>query len=40
MTYTCAKFDGFNVKNEPRNAKIAWVIKWPIMHIFDKAEPP
>ena len=29
------KFDDFNVKNEPRNAKIAWLIKWPILRIFN-----
>ena len=28
------------MKNEPRNAKIAWLIKWPITRIFNKAEPP
>ena len=34
------KFSDFNLKNEPRNAKIDWLIKWSIMQIFNEAEPP
>ena len=28
------------VKNESRNAKRGWLIKWSIMRIFNEAEPP
>ena len=33
-------FGDFSLKNESRNAKRSWLIKWSIMHIFDMAEPP
>ena len=37
--YLCTKFDDSSLKNEFRNAKRGWLIKWPIMHIFNEAEP-
>ena len=38
--YLCTKFGDSSLKNEFRNAKRGWLIKWPIMHIFNEAEPP
>ena len=38
--YLCTKFDDSSLKNEFRNAKRGWLIKWPIMRIFNEAEPP
>ena len=38
--YLCTKFGDSSLKNEFRNAKSDWLIKWPIMHIFNEAEPP
>ena len=38
--YLCTKFGDFSLKNESRNAKRGRLIKWSIMHIFNKAEPP
>ena len=38
--YICAKFGGSSLKNEFRNAKRGWLIKWSIMRIFNEAEPP
>ena len=38
--YLCTKFGDSSLKNEFRNAKRDWLIKWPIMRIFNEAEPP
>ena len=38
--YLCTKFSDSSLKNEFRNAKRGWLIKWPIMRIFNEAEPP
>ena len=38
--YLCTKFGDSSLKNEFRNAKRGWLIKWSIMHIFNEAEPP
>ena len=38
--YLCTKFGDSSLKNEFRNAKRGWLIKWSIMRIFNKAEPP
>ena len=38
--YLCTKFGDSSLKNEFRNAKRGWLIKWPIMRIFNEAEPP
>ena len=38
-TYICIKFDGFNSKNEPRNAKTTHLVKQSIT-LISKAEPP
>ena len=38
--YLCNKFGDLSLKNEYRNAKRGRLIKWSIMRIFDKAEPP
>ena len=38
--YLCTKFGDSSLKNEFRNAKSNWLIKWPIMRIFNEAEPP
>ena len=38
--YLCTKFGDSSLKNEFRNAKRGWLIKWPIMLIFNEAEPP
>ena len=39
-TYNFTKFDGFNIKNEPRNDHIVRLIKWSVMGISNQAEPP
>ena len=38
--YLCTKFGDSSLKNEFRNAKRGWLINWPIMRIFNEAEPP
>ena len=38
--YLCTKFGDSSLKNEFRNAKRDRLIKWPIMRIFNEAEPP
>ena len=38
--YLCTKFGDSSLKNEFRNAKRGWLIKWSIMRIFNEAEPP
>ena len=38
--YLCTKFGDSSLKNEFRNAKRDRLIKWPIMRIFNGAEPP
>ena len=39
-TCICTKFCDFSLKNEPSNAKKAWLIKRSIMCIFNETEPP
>ena len=34
--YLCTKFGDFSLKNESRNAKRGRLVKWSIMHIFNK----
>ena len=38
--YLCTTFGDFSLKNESRNSKKGQVIKWSIIQIFNKAEPP
>ena len=38
--YLCTKFGDSSLKNEFRNAKRDRLIKWPILRIFNEAEPP
>ena len=38
--HLCTKFGDSSLKNEFRNAKRVWLIKWSIMRIFNEAEPP
>ena len=38
--YLYIKFGDSSLKNEFRNAKRDRLIKWPIMRIFNEAEPP
>ena len=35
--YLCTKFGDSSLKNEFRNAKRGWLVKWPIMRIFNEA---
>ena len=38
--YHCTKFGDSSLKNKFRNAKRGWLIKWPILRIFNEVEPP
>ena len=38
--YLCTIIGDSSLKNEFRNPKRDWLIKWPIMRIFNEAEPP
>ena len=38
-TYICTEFDGFNLKNEPKNTKTVPLIKWSIARVFTEAGP-